>query len=30
MDKQKTKLGARVLSEAELEAILPNANKIYE
>lgn len=30
MEKQKTKLGARVLSEAELEAILPNANKIYE
>ncbi len=30
MEKQKTKLGARVLSKAELNAILPNAESIYE
>lgn len=30
MTKQKTKLGARVLSKAELNAILPNAESIYK
>lgn len=30
MTKQKTKLGARILSQAELNAILPNADSVYE
>ena len=30
MKKQKTKLGARILSESELNAILPNADSVYE
>lgn len=30
MEKQKTKLGARILSKEELNAILPNAESIYE
>lgn len=30
MEKQKTKLGARILSKAELNAILPNAESVYE
>ena len=30
MERQKTKLGARILSESELNAILPNAESIYE
>lgn len=30
MERQKTKLGARILSKEELNAILPNAESIYE
>ncbi len=30
MKKQKTKLGARILSKSELNAILPNADSVYE
>lgn len=30
MEKQKTKLGARILSAEELEAVLPNAESVYE
>lgn len=30
MEKQKTKLGARILSKEELNAILPNAESVYE
>lgn len=30
MEKQKTKLGARILSTEELNAILPNAESVYE
>lgn len=30
MGKQKTKLGARILSMEELNAILPNAESVYE
>ena len=29
MERQKTKLGARVLSESELEAVLPNVGSVY-
>ncbi len=30
MERHKTKLGARILSESELEVILPNAESVYE
>lgn len=30
MERQKTKLGARILSKSELNAILPNAESVYE
>ena len=30
MERQTTKLGARVLSESELEAVLPNAESVFE
>lgn len=30
MERQKTKLGARVLSEQELNMILPNADSVFE